>query len=1573
MKKNIKLLLLAALAWPGWTVTVAQEAPIEVQVIESPDMLGKPLGASQQILERKSIKQCVSDMLDVSKKNLRRKAESNAPAILVQNAYDGQSIVCNSTSQNSEYLPVYAYYFEKKTTESQWIYPKAKIIGRNGIFTNDGVPEGATITIKSISFHATGTITNYVKQASIEVRMGVTDASTVTSRDDMNSNKDAMGDPVFTGNVILNGQTMTINLTKPFVYKNVYNEKNLIIDISIATASNYAHCFWYGEAAESGSGFCAYVQGDSPTQKVLGFLPKMTVDYTYSVFESAEEIDFGDVVKGKTKDLKAKIQGLDEGTAVNLSTSQPFAVTPASVTGDEEFTISFAPTQLTYYSGKLNLGIGEQNASVNMEGVGVAGPNETEKAVRDEAFFHGKTYDWTDNNGNSHTSTLDSIATDPDQIIAMLRKVYMDQTIPGNLVRGYTTDMQPDETSFCSVNVPYTGAGTIKAVDDTNVAFDDTYGWNIPCDQLFDGSDSNSFSDGSEYNIQWIYMNPEQYKPKYDGVTLLLLEMVDTFDPKAVTITSDGGYDELKRYIAQTIKSARVITEAKRTGTGEEAGTLFKIDCDKMNKFYLIAKGQLQAYRTMLRRTGYSPMDSYSEPCYLYGYKYYASSGETTNYDEYYDPAINIYFMLGHMFEQFSPALSNSDVTKDDIYQELTKNMESFGVDHDCPNVPYVENGHHFMMYDKESLSDDCQDVRDMMFFVPDYRMMAHDDRGFYGITYTNGTKVLTQDFFTYNPKHQPTMGMFVIVQNEIPQGEICGPDNKLYKHQLEWKSSLNKFLPSDDQYYELWEVVINAYGIEEYVPVYERNADGSYVLDENGEKKQVILNRSAKFGSDDKNNDILHYLNVYVDRKEGSQTKTYVISGRDKGDENGEPFLSLEMSNRQSIVIPGLDPNEKVRMIGTTHYSRYNPKDETNCYSNKLQIVDNSLTEDDLAGDLTFTRSYLPALVDENGNVQTDKDGNILYATDAESVTFATGSYSDGKLTITINPETQAASDKFPEVKNKTGEGFDRYLDVAGYHANPVDGNNQMTINVEIKDGKVSFTDFKVWDNFTADVSENKHPYRYLYKIYMGGAYSNDVPVMVYKTDSKINGAVTLQDVLDDSDMRLPTPGDVEFQTQVQFGSKTELLRYDAYRWQESDDKRYIVTQVGVNEYGNDIETEVAPDGQANNESNYYTVRMNDYYSDQVPVSDDNPRGWAKFVDKYPAELDNADAFVYAPVVETFNFGYRENKENNKLAERNDYNTYGGPMQNTAVGKLKVEAYQPTEQDKETERALMSDRWWGTWTGDGETTGEAGKRYSYYNIFLNFEALDVPAGYELYKVRAWRKIDKKDLGELLPTRRAVRIGNIDENGWYMYEDMNFGDQLDLRETPARMSCNELSKNTILLGERSSKIAKPMNPGDETAQPLFETETSTSADGTPVVVEHEFRATFGARRLNVPGEDNGFDKLVADFKVRAYFTRGDNPLIGGASSSNAPRRAGAELTPADYDYYIAEGECHFEQLGGAGVITGITGVKSDLNREVESVNYVNTIGQVSNRPWQGVNVVVTRYTDGTTKTTKAVY
>lgn len=67
------------------------------------------------------------------------------------------------------------------------------------------------------------------------------------------------------------------------------------------------------------------------------------------------------------------------------------------------------------------------------------------------------------------------------------------------------------------------------------------------------------------------------------------------------------------------------------------------------------------------------------------------------------------------------------------------------------------------------------------------------------------------------------------------------------------------------------------------------------------------------------------------------------------------------------------------------------------------------------------------------------------------------------------------------------------------------------------------------------------------------------------------------------------------------------------------------------------------------------------------------------------------------------------------------------------------------------------------------------------------------------------------------------------------------------------------------------------------------------------------------------------------------------------------------------DYYAVEGSDE-----DTDVTTSIHGVYVDLNKPVDSVTYVNTQGMKSDKPFDGVNIVITRYTDGTTSVSKVV-
>ena len=91
----------------------------------------------------------------------------------------------------------------------------------------------------------------------------------------------------------------------------------------------------------------------------------------------------------------------------------------------------------------------------------------------------------------------------------------------------------------------------------------------------------------------------------------------------------------------------------------------------------------------------------------------------------------------------------------------------------------------------------------------------------------------------------------------------------------------------------------------------------------------------------------------------------------------------------------------------------------------------------------------------------------------------------------------------------------------------------------------------------------------------------------------------------------------------------------------------------------------------------------------------------------------------------------------------------------------------------------------------------------------------------------------------------------------------------------------------------------------------------------------------------------------------------------GVEAFHAHLAVARELGVAGPAQVVAEGEVEFTS-SDYNIVTGISDLNMDGNREVMSVSYVNTIGQASSKPWQGVNIVVTRYSDGSVVTRKEV-
>ena len=86
------------------------------------------------------------------------------------------------------------------------------------------------------------------------------------------------------------------------------------------------------------------------------------------------------------------------------------------------------------------------------------------------------------------------------------------------------------------------------------------------------------------------------------------------------------------------------------------------------------------------------------------------------------------------------------------------------------------------------------------------------------------------------------------------------------------------------------------------------------------------------------------------------------------------------------------------------------------------------------------------------------------------------------------------------------------------------------------------------------------------------------------------------------------------------------------------------------------------------------------------------------------------------------------------------------------------------------------------------------------------------------------------------------------------------------------------------------------------------------------------------------------------------------------AAQNSARRIEGDAEGLSNEYFVYP---IYSESYAPQVVTGVNTVSA--GKQPAAVQYVNLAGQRSSRPWQGVNIVVTRYTDGTCRSAKAIY
>lgn len=872
------------------------------------------------------------------------------------------------------------------------------------------------------------------------------------------------------------------------------------------------------------------------------------------------------------------------------------------------------------------------------------------------------------------------------------------------------------------------------------------------------------------------------------------------------------------------------------------------------------------------------------------------------NEGTYYDQEANTERMrpFYHMFEQFSPTVGNNGEILADVLLAMRRG-ETPPVVHDCISVLLAEGkGHGFKMTGE---TGEAESIDDLMYLIPDRRMTDWSGR----------ETTSAQKFINYNSTYtgyQPIAGIYSIVLDGTATETNIAVDDEdpntgnYYQINLKWNTNLYKFLPTHQQEFDLYRVTTDEDGNYVYTPVMKWDPETNTYTDE---PVKIRVNPTTE--------NLDYTYTDYIPSLSHGQEVTYAVQGIDVYNETFN-FLTLQMSNHKSFFIPGNDPHELLELaIDANYWSTYDPVAQKNHYTNEIPMRN-------ARGTSRVTRRFLstsPATVFHFKRKVSATDDGVDFATATLTNLTPPTNRNNGSCTFTISMADN--QDNFTGAKANPST-----VTCVIYRADETDKDG----NIIHYANEVDFSNFKLYDNFSVTPDGGtEHRNEYVYMVSFTSAepfvegddnkevYSNMPVVPVFKTNLLLNGGYTLEDIEADTDHALtaqPVDADgknvVKYQVQVSKDASVQKIReVRAHRWN-------VGTTPSV-----DHATRIT---EARNTGATYQISPAETAAGDEPVirfAENSNNAWGQFVNSAPG----VGAYEFVPVVDAF-------------APDDSHNTYGSVINTIAVGDIKVAYVTPS-----ADYPLMSEYTWNV----------GGKKYAYYNIYLNVTNIDlnnpeslVPDGYSLYKIRAWRQVDPGILGEQLATRQAVRVT---DSGEYMYEEL---DQQEL------LSLNYLKNN--MLGSR------PIEPGTifgvESGEWVSGNQSGTQEDA----VRNEFRATFGAQKLRTEeGETGVIDKLHADFIVRMYFTRTANlPQVAGA-----PRRAISTIE--DPNFYIVEKTIPFDfDATTQEVITGI--ISMPYNRQAQSVMYYNAMGLPSTTPWSGVNIVVTCYTDGTTTTAKVV-
>lgn len=654
-----------------------------------------------------------------------------------------------------------------------------------------------------------------------------------------------------------------------------------------------------------------------------------------------------------------------------------------------------------------------------------------------------------------------------------------------------------------------------------------------------------------------------------------------------------------------------------------------------------------------------------------------------------------------------------------------------------------------------------------------------------------------------------------------------------------------------------------------------------------------------------------------------------YITATAPASDPNAE--VTLTLSNGQtatgtgSVTIPvgRSDSNYDVTATATAQAEGKAVSDPT---TQTVTIEASALTP-------TPTPTIGSQVLDLTVMVTGSGEGEVHMYIDSQEVTSPTyleRTDEDYYVTVTVTAQIQDTQHSMATTTQQVLVPKLENIDLTGWTQLPGLFNNDEVI---ILSNNLMFV-----DRFTASTANNNQAPKYIYKMTENEGKlterreTNEHIIPVQLTRSKVWGYYTEQDVLDDTlrqvvdtclmnaeiEMYLEHSNDIYYYTLDR--SRNSILDADFLDLShlQNDNVKYVE----MSEYFLPVHEPF----------NFGAMTRFDSIDVVLPAS--APQG----VDgKHYGKYDNGDYFAYVPIIWTFG----NDPTNTRLNWDNDHkhNSYGSPIWQTGVGKVELIG-KPKLERQEGKNGSTN------WTeGDVPCSIYMITDLQAWGYLPNPEVSNIE--YEPYMFRVWVESEKDILRDFV---------------WVEGDP----DDLDNRPGTHFEGTGIIPANTPFLvweEEITDQGSDNIADGDAANVTVFHklkvTDTETVDGDVHWTAPQELNMLFAAP-----------DSLKAkDIKiyVRFYYRSTGNALH--QDQQNGMYLMGLRAV-GDNGFYGTEGEGDPDDE----IPTFIQGVYvNNSHGEVVSVSYYNTQGMKSNKPFDGINIVVTRYSDGTSSTTKVMH